>query len=317
MRKLTIVVLAIAALMWVAVDQRHFVFYQLAKLSGGAPPPLLEPVQELPTTTWFDDYYTIDEIAPGTYAIGEPRYAQQNYNYLIVGTHRALLFDAGPGVRDILPVVQQITDLPVVFLPSHFHYDHVGNGIDFAQRAVVDLPYLRARAQGNELTFTDMEHLGPVEGFAVPTWNVDHWWLPGQDIDLGNRSITILHTPGHSKESISVFDSTNNIVLSGDFLYEGMLYVFVPGSSLHDYLQSTQMLMQRFDQTEVYYGAHRITPPGPPLLRHQDLADLQNALLQIKDGSLESEGFWPAAFYVNDNISILADPYFLHDWNAQ
>ena len=52
---------------------------------------------------WHDDYFTVMAIDPDTFAIGEPRYWQQNFNYLIVGETRAILFDAGPGVRDILP----------------------------------------------------------------------------------------------------------------------------------------------------------------------------------------------------------------------
>jgi glyoxylase-like metal-dependent hydrolase (beta-lactamase superfamily II) len=226
-----------------------------------------------------------------------------------------LLFDAGPGVRDIRPVVESLTDLPLIFLPSHFHYDHVGNGIEFAQRAVVDLPYLRARAVGDELTFTDMEHLGPVEGFDVPTWKVDYWWTPGHSVDLGARSATIVHTPGHSKESISVFDAENDLMLSGDFLYEGMLYVFVPGSSLQDYLTTTQTLVETYAETVVYYGAHRLTPPGPPMLDQKDVAELEQALLALRAGELEGSGLWPRLFFVNESISILADPQFLHDWD--
>ncbi len=159
MKALAMGLVALAVVAWLVVDQRHLVMYHVMSFAGGAPPPLKEAQQELPSTVWFDDYYTIDEIAPNTFAIGETRYEQQNFNYLIVGEHTAVLFDAGPGVRDIRPVVESLTDLPLIFLPSHFHYDHVGNGTDFAQRAVVDLPYLRDRTDGALLTSTDMEHL--------------------------------------------------------------------------------------------------------------------------------------------------------------
>ncbi len=309
------ILLSAALLLVLVISQRHFLMYHSARLAGGSPPALLEPQQELPSTNWFDDYYTIDEIAPGTYAIGEPRYFQQVFNYLLVGEHAALLFDAGPGLRDIRPVVESLTKLPIIFLPSHFHYDHVGNGINFAQRAVVDLPYLRQRAQGNELSFTTMEHLGPIEGFAVPTWRVDHWWTPGHSVDLGGRGVTIIHTPGHSKESISLFDNTNNLILSGDYLYEGMLYVFVPGSSLQDYLSTAQSLLDTYADTEVYFGAHRTTPPGPPELSKRDVIDLRQALMDLKDGKLHGSGVWPREFMVNDKITILADPGFLQDWD--
>jgi hypothetical protein len=54
---------------------------------------------------WFDDYFAVAELSEDAYAIGEPRYGQCNFSYLIVGSKRALLFDTGPGVRDIYPVV--------------------------------------------------------------------------------------------------------------------------------------------------------------------------------------------------------------------
>ncbi len=297
-----------------AVLFRDTLLLQMATITGGAPPPLLPATTELPQTRWHDDYFTIDALAPGTFAIGEPRYLQQNYSYLLLGSQRALLFDAGPGLRDIRAVVATLTDLPVLFLPSHFHYDHVGNGLDFAQRAVVDLPHLRARAQGNRLTLTTLEHLGPAEGFEVPSWEVDEWLAPGASVDLGERSVRVLHTPGHSKESISLFDELSNLLFTGDFVYEGDLYAFTPGASLKDYLTGTRTLLEDPATPTAYYGAHRARPPGPPRLEREDLLVLQQVLEQIRSGALRGEGLWPVRYPVNERMSLLAEPALLQDW---
>jgi glyoxylase-like metal-dependent hydrolase (beta-lactamase superfamily II) len=89
---------------------------------------------------WFDDWFAIGNNASGIHAIGEPRFHQINWNYLIEGRHTALLFDTGPGVRDISEVVRSLTKLPVIALPSHLHFDHTGNLHRFPHIALADLP---------------------------------------------------------------------------------------------------------------------------------------------------------------------------------
>jgi len=97
---------------------------------------------------WFDDWYLIEDFGFGLFGIGEPKYHQINWNYLIAGKKRALLFDTGPGLRDISPVVASLTDRPVTALLSHLHYDHTGNFHRFADTALADLPILRACERG-------------------------------------------------------------------------------------------------------------------------------------------------------------------------
>ncbi len=307
--------LLIAASAWAFMERRVVFFNILAMTGSGEPPPLLEKADEGPLTRWHDDYFTIQEIASQTFAIGEPRYWQQNYNYLIVGDERALLFDAGPGIRDVRRVAEALTDKPIVFLPSHFHYDHVGNRITFNEIAVVDLPYIRDRAIGNRLKITRYEHLGAFEGFAAPTWDVDLWWPVGADIDLGQRSLTLLHTPGHTYDSISLWDKDNRIVFSGDYLYPGELYVYLPNSRMGDYLSTSQSLLSSLPADIVFFGAHRAEPPGAPALTSVDLSDLNLSLENIKNRTATGEGSYPQVFRVNDRLAIRAEPRWLQDWD--
>ncbi len=282
----------------------------------GIPPPLLDAGDEGPGVDWLDDYFTIELVAPGSYAIGEPRYAQQNYSYLLVGSERAVLFDAGPGIRDVRATAESLTNLPITFLPSHFHYDHVGNSVTFDHIALPDLPYLRARAEDNVLALTAVEHLGAAEGFAAPIWSVDEWWAPGTRIDLGGRTLELLYTPGHTTDSISLFDAAAGTVFSGDYLYPGYLYGFLPNSSMGEYLATANNLLARLPAGTVFFGAHRDAPPGAPKLTLQDLVDLQRGLDNLRAGELQGAGIYPVVYPFSERLSMLAEPRWLQNWRA-
>ena len=231
MRKAFLVLVAVLIILMVAVNQRHRVIFGL--LGTGEPPPWVEAIDEGPQATWVDDYFITVPLKSGlpAFAIGEPLYAQQNFSYLITGLERAVLFDAGPGYRDIRAVAESLTDLPITFIPSHFHYDHVGNEITFNQVAVIDLPHIRSRAPDNRLQLTWSEHLGTGEGVLAPTLEVDEWLSPDQIIDLGGRELKVLYTPGHTTDSMSLLDVQSQFLFSGDFIYPGPLYGFLPNSS--------------------------------------------------------------------------------------
>jgi len=186
--KLKTIVLITATLLVLAsfiVNQRaNLLIYSM---TSSELPELLEPKDEGEKVTWFDDYYTIQKIDERTFAIGEPRYYQLNFNYLILGDSRAIIFDAGTGQRDIRRVVENLTDLPITFIPSHLHYDHIGNEVIFEKTALVDLPHLRKRATDNKLPLTRFEHLGEVEGYSLPELKISEWLIPNETIDLGDR----------------------------------------------------------------------------------------------------------------------------------
>ena len=315
MKKALIAVAVLAAIAGLVVAQRHRVLIQLLALQGA--PPLGEAADEGPDARWFDDYFTVEALDARTFAIGEPRYAQQNFSYLLVGAERAVLFDAGPGLRDIRAVAESLTTLPITFVPSHFHYDHLGNRVRFERVAVVDLPYLRARAKGNRLALLPLEHLGAPEGLGAPTLRVDEWLAPGSVLALGGRDLIVLPTPGHTEESISLLDRASGQLFSGDFIYPGQLYAFLPNSGMGDYVAGARTLLDAAAPATRIFGAHRVTPPGAPELAMSDVRDLAETLRAIRAGERASTGFYPVSYRVNDRLELLAEPRWLQDWQPR
>ncbi len=268
---------------------------------------------------WRDDYFLIVEIEPQTFAITEPRYEQQNINYLIIGHDRAVLFDAGSGLRDVAAAAASLTDKPITFVPSHLHYDHIGNAGPFSRTAMIDLPHIRKRAIGNPATvqLVWQEHLGTSEGYAAPAMQVDEWLIPGSVMSLGGRALRVLYTPGHTDDSMSLVDTARGMLFAGDFIYQGPLYAFLPNSSLGDYRQGATTLLENTESDVRVFGAHRNGPPGLPVLTRGDIKAVLETIANIESGSTRGEGSYPLTYPVNDRISLLAEPRWLQTWDQR
>lgn len=266
--------------------------------------------------TWFDDWYAVETIAPGIHAIGEPCYHQINWNYLIEGDDHALLFDTGPGERDISVVVRELTSKPVTAMPSHMHFDHTGNLHRFTSLYVADLLMLRGCVDDRGLlNVPDILHLGSYENRAWKPVVVSDWIAPGAAINLGGRVLEVVATPGHAVDHVVLIDRMTNIVFAADFIYLGELYGQIPGADLADYLISAQRLASLVNADTVFLGAHG-KPDGEdahaaPKLCYQDLTDLIQTL-----GAMRKSGVVTTRNVVNERMMLLTSPQSFASWQT-
>lgn len=264
--------------------------------------PAVTPTVDRPVRgRWFDNYFVVEMVDPTTFAIGEPRYYQGNYSYLIVGKDRAVLFDAGSGNGDLVRVVRALTSLPVTVVPSHLHFDHVGALGLFDHTAMLDEKDLRARSAQGAITLQRYEFLGFADGLAAPKVRVDQWWRPGLIVDLGGRRLTVLHTPGHTHTSLSLYDSERHLLFCGDFIYPGALYAFLPGASRREYLSTTEQLLRDLDPSTLILAAHPDDSAAiiqAPRLTVNDLQALRVTLRMIESGTSSGVGIYPRVFPV-------------------
>jgi hydroxyacylglutathione hydrolase len=254
-----------------------------------------------------DDYFAVEDLGYSTFAIGEPRYYQQNYSYLIVGDKRALLFDAGSGTRDISGVVASLTHLPVTVMVSHLHFDHLGGIGPFDHVAMIDLPQTRADVAAGRFTPTRYEYLGLIDGRRAPSMRVTEWPAPGAVIDLGGRSLTLLSTPGHTGSSAALFDPSTRRLFIGDYIYPTTLYAFLPGASLSSYHQTAQRLIATLPAATVLWTAHccrKGAGISAPWLDMADLRDMDSALVRVQAGTAKSTGFYPRVVPVNEQMTL-------------
>ena len=202
------------------------------------------------------DWYNVIKIDARTYALSEPKYWQRNVSYLILGSKQALLFDTGPGIYSIRALVERLTSLPVIVVPSHLHFDHVGRISEFTDIALLDKRELRGQVKDGIFTETRAQYMLDSDY----SFTVHRWIKNGETIDLGGREITVVSTPGHTPESVSLIDLANRRMFTGDLVNREVLLLNVPGSSLYQVLRSLHELARTAPKGSIAYEAHSEKP---------------------------------------------------------
>jgi hydroxyacylglutathione hydrolase len=258
--------------------------------------------------TVVDGYWRVQQIAPDTYAIGEPQNEPDNYEYLLLGKTRALLIDAGATARDIHAVLTTLTQLPVTVIPTHLHYDHTNGLRYFNSIALVDLPQTRASLKQGLFHPSRYQFLSASGPNRAPLFQVTEWVAPDSYIDLGGRRVQVLWTPGHTATSISIYDAPANLLFTGDLIYTTTLYAFMPDSSLSTYQATADLLLAALPADTVIYGAHCCRndgPPAAPWLSMNDLSDVRRAVQSIRAGEAQGNGLIIRRFPVNARMTLV------------
>jgi hydroxyacylglutathione hydrolase len=135
--------------------------------------------------------------------------------YLLIGKTKALLIDTG-AVADAttMPLAQTVISLlanggsrlPLMVVHTHGHLDHRSGDDQF--RALPDV----------EVVPTDLETVKSRLGIADWPNDIGH-------IDLGERVIDVIPTPGHYRSHVAYYDRQTGLLFSGDFLLPGRLLI--------------------------------------------------------------------------------------------
>jgi hydroxyacylglutathione hydrolase len=163
--------------------------------------------------------FQIHEYNPDFYILRESGciHYEKPFLYLIFGRDKALLEDTGAGNVETAPVVLDLIarwakrnnrnePVPLVVVHSHSHGDHTAGDQGFK-----NLPNVQFVAA----TVVELK-----KAFAIGTWPTDI--VP---IDLGGRILDLIPIPGHDVAGIALYDRRTGVLLTGDSVYPGRLYV--------------------------------------------------------------------------------------------
>ncbi len=214
-------------------------------------------------SSWFEVY----QVTNNTFAILEPNHIEEVISYLVLGNEKAALIDTGMGIGNIRDEVDRLTDLPVIVINTHSHFDHVGDNHRFEEVWVFDEDWEISKIENgspSEICVKYMEpgsYLNLPKGFEPQVYEI----LPSkvtrrlrhlESIELGGRILTVHHTPGHSLGSICLLDSRDNLLFTGDTYYPGMIYIHLEGSNFDVFVKSMTYLVGLLDQVDLLCPAH-------------------------------------------------------------
>ena len=157
--------------------------------------------------------------------------------YLLVGDERALLVDSGRTTTNAKQIVEELTDLPVELLNTHADFDHIAGNDEFATAYMHPSEYVNYFAGGQK--------------HPTPTAIWDK-----QILDLGNREIEVISIPGHTPGSIALLDKKYRVLISGDSIQDGRIYMFGVFRNMIAYKQSLLKIVDYIDQFDWVYAAH-------------------------------------------------------------
>lgn len=166
--------------------------------------------------------------------------------FLLIGENEALLVDAGVSMADAKTVAEGLTDLPLKHVITHADGDHTcGTGAfeEFYMHPEEEKQYYEKGATNKYIPLQD-----------------------GMVIELGNRSIEIIHVPGHTYGSVALLDVNNRVLFSGDTIQKDSVFMFGPTRCLEEYVKSLAKLEKVKDRFDIIYPSHGEVPVKPDFI---------------------------------------------------
>lgn len=186
--------------------------------------------------------------------------------FLLEGEEKAVLIDSGVNCPDAFDIVKTLTDKPFILLNTHGDGDHTSGTSGFSHICIHPFDY---------------------EGCKVNNRYPDTVMIPVNDgdiIDLGKRTLKIIHIPGHTKGSIAILDMEKRVLYAGDSVQKGHIFMFGAKRCPQEYEESLEKLIDLKSEYDYIYASH-----DDFLLSNDYVEKVKEAWKQVNNGEVAYE----------------------------
>ena len=189
-------------------------------------------------------------------------------SFLFGGTGRAMLVDTGFGTLPLRELAAELTPLPVFVVNTHADRDHTGRNFEFSP--VLMHPAEMDRYQSSLPEGCSMQDVRPL-------WE-------GEVIDLGHWRFEAVLTPGHTPGSIMLLEREKRMLISGDTIQDGTIFMFGPGRNMSAFQSSLRRMLDRADEFDTVWPSHGGYPLKPDII-----PDILQGTRELLDGKLTAQ----------------------------
>ncbi len=170
-------------------------------------------------------------------------------------THEAIVIDPGDDVSKIVEILKRHSLTVKMIVITHAHIDHIGGAHKL--RALTGAPVYMHEA--DKMLSDRLDIQAGWLGMATPPEDpgIDVPAHEGDVLKAGSIEAQVLHTPGHTQGSISLYLPHEGKVIAGDTLFEGSVgRTDLPGGDTDQIKQSIREKLYTLPDATIVFPGH-------------------------------------------------------------
>jgi hydroxyacylglutathione hydrolase len=171
-----------------------------------------------------------------------------NFTYIVADEENgeAAIVDPSWDLDKIIQTLKKKNWRAKYIINTHTHFDHVIGNEQLAEITGAEIVQHKSSQLDKDIAVSD-----------------------GDAIDVGRIRLRILHTPGHSKDSICLL-LDDQFILTGDTLFVGNCgRVDLPGSDAKEMYDSLFDRLSKLDEKLIIYPGHNYGPTSKSTIGHE------------------------------------------------